>query len=92
MCDICNLNTGTTACTCKCKAGWINDSGYCDGCGHYAIKSDRDIVVKVDFFTWETMPEPLKEIALKQGFVPPKENEIIAVKTLMTKQEIKEVK
>ena len=49
-------------------------------------------MVKIDFFTWETMPEPLKEIALKQGFVPPKENEIIAVKTLMTKQEIKEVK
>ena len=51
-----------------------------------------NIVVKVDFFTWETMPENLKEIALKQGFVPPKENEIIAVKTLMTKQEIKEEK
>lgn len=54
-----------------------------------------NIVVKIDFFTWETMPENLKEIALKQGFVPPQENEIIAVKTvktLMTKQEIKEVK
>ena len=48
-----------------------------------AVYGDRDIVVKVDFFTWETMPESLKEIALKQGFVPPKENEIIAVKTII---------
>lgn len=52
----------------------------------------NDIVVKIDFFTWETMPEPLKEIALKQGFVPPKENEIIAVKTIMNRQEIKGMK
>jgi hypothetical protein len=60
-----------------------------EGCD--VIVDKNDIVVKIDFFTWETMPEPLKEIALKQGFVPPKDNEIIAVKTLMTKQEIKEV-
>ena len=60
-----------------------------EGCD--VIVDKNDIVVKIDFFTWETMPEPLKEIALKQGFIPPKENEIIAVKTLMTKQEIKEV-
>ena len=46
-------------------------------------------MIKYDFFVWETMPEALKEIALKQGFVPPKENEIIAVKTIMTKEEKK---
>ena len=47
----------------------------------------NDMVVKIDFFTWETMPERLKEIALKQGFIPPKEDEIIVVKTIMTKEE-----
>jgi hypothetical protein len=49
--------------------------------------NEGDIVVKIDFFTWETMPEKLKEIALKQGFLPPEEDEIIAVKTIMTKEE-----
>ena len=49
--------------------------------------SKEDIVIKVDFFVWATMPEPLKEIALKQGFTPPEENEIIVVKTIMTKEE-----
>lgn len=52
------------------------------------IKMDKNsMVVKIDFFTWETMPENLKEIALKQGFIPPKEDEIIVVKTIMTKEE-----
>ena len=57
-------------------------------CHRKVIKMDKnDIVVKIDFFTWETMPERLKEIAKKQGFIPPNEDEIIAVKTIMTKEE-----
>jgi hypothetical protein len=47
---------------------------------------EKDVVVKIDFFTWETMPEPLKEIALKQEFVPPEKDMIIAVKTIMTRE------
>lgn len=48
---------------------------------------EEDMAVRVDFFIWETMPKDLKEIALKQGFVPPEGNMIIVVKTIMTEQE-----
>jgi hypothetical protein len=44
-------------------------------------------VVRIDYYMWETMPQYLKEIALKDGFTDPGENMVIAVKTVMTKEE-----
>lgn len=45
-----------------------------------------NIVVKIDFYQWETMPKKLKDLAIEGGFNGEKAG-LIAVKTIITDEE-----